>query len=216
MAYKDYDDDSRSDIIGTAGSSSNTTQIYLQNAPAEDDLYNNWTIEIDVGSGAEHKIITDYDGSNQVATTQAFTASTAGKQYTLRQSIGVGNGTKTAFDLVKNYNTHSETKKYMYDESTSGGVYEPKVWTHDGSTITTQVWSTNYTYTQHLFANNDRQYYEGPINFVTAPTNGHSVIASWYYLYPVRFHPDDALNKSLFTTNLYELNTIRLVEVYES
>ena len=202
--------DGFSDITGTTGGSSSGTTVYLEKyMPAVDDLYNNWTIEI----GAEHRIITDYDGSNKKLTVSSAFTSPANKTYILHQLIGYTSGGATTLNLIKNYGNHSETKKYVYREGTGTyptNIYEPRIWRHTGSGA--PVLETPAFTTDNNFLDGDRNYSESPI---TGLTTARYYTGSWYYLYPVRFHPEESFSDLVFNTNLFDLNMLRLQEVIE-
>lgn len=216
-----------SGITGTVQAGGSGTVIPIQNAPDIDDYYNDWIIEI----SSTQKIISDYDGFNKKITCGTFGSDQAGNTYTLHHLIGTGTGSATSFALTRKYDDYSETKKYVYDESTwvSGGTlspassYVPKLWTHDGITITT--WSYDDTAggantfkmtTINKYANNVVNYFVAPLICNVAPTNTHSVVASWYYCYLVRFAPDLILSEEYTRFNVHKLRQIQLVEVLES
>lgn len=232
MPYKSasgnyFKNDNHSDIVGTTGNTSETTNVYLeQYAPAEDDLFNNWTIEID----GTHKIISDYDGFNKKLTTQTFGAQNiANKTYKIRQKIYTGSiAIGSSYPMIANYSSLTEVKKYVYDESLweSGGTlsvpssYVPKIWIHDGTNINPKTYddvdggqNTFKFTTVNKFASNNINYFEAPliINYASSGT----IIGSWYWLYPVRFPPETTYSQNVFVAELFTLNTITLIEVIE-
>lgn len=216
MAYTDENDDNHSMVTGTAGANSTSSIVYLENYPAKDGIYNNWCIEV----GLEKKIVSNYDGATgKITLVGAFGSSSAGKPYILHQTLGNtdSSGTLTQFSFYKNYSSHTETKKYIYREGNpENSLYQPVVYKCDLSSgiVTQYTETTDYTFaTNESFTDGSKKYSIAPINFNVAPADNLSICAKFYYAFPVRF--EDALNETLFSYYLYNLNTVRLVEILE-
>lgn len=202
------DDGALSDLIGKTGSASSGTSVYLEKyMPEEDDYFNWWSIEI----GTQHFVVTDYDGSNKKLTVSGSFTSPANTTYKLHPLIGYAGVGVTTLNLTRRYSTYSETQNYVYRQGTGANQYEPAIWRITAGYVIDQLPTVNFT-NNNTYANGDRQYSLAPLTSLTAE---RYYTGSWYNLYPVRFHPEDTASNTIFTSNLFSFNTIRLIEVIE-
>ena len=109
------------------------------------------------------------------------------------QLIGTGDGTATAFQLVKRYASGAQTWVRTITKPVAGtisialgGVSQPSGWTVDPAT--------------------------GTVSFATAPGNGVAVRAGFEFDVPVRFD-SDALDVTLDIERLGSITSIPLVEI---
>jgi len=111
------------------------------------------------------------------------------------QTIGVGNGTATVFQLYKNYVTSLSTTNRKITKPVSGTLVI-KV-----NGVVTVAFTPNYT--------------TGTITFASAPPNGHPVTASFEFDVPVRFDIDriDFIYQVIQGAGLYNVDSIPLVEL---
>ena len=129
-----------------------------------------------------------------------FTSAEVGKEVAAftDQTIGTGDGTTVAFQLVKRYQSGSQTEvrtitKLEADSVTIGvnGTLVTSGWTVDTQT--------------------------GIVTFSVAPTSGHTITAGFNFYVPVRFgsEVDSALFVSLENFSTGSMDSIPLIEVID-
>lgn len=109
------------------------------------------------------------------------------------QQIGVGNGSQTAFQLVKNYTSGSVTEPRIITKLVSGTV---KI--YKNAVLQSSGVSTNLT--------------TGVVTFTAAPANGQIVSSDFEFDVPVRFDTD-RLSTSLDSYGIGSWLDIPLIEV---
>lgn len=109
------------------------------------------------------------------------------------QLLGIGNGSATQFQLVKNYTSGAITDQRIISKPVSGtiSIYKAGVLQTSDISVSTTT---------------------GLVTFSTAPASGVSITASYEFDVPVRFDTD-RLSASLDSYGLGSVNEIPLVEV---
>lgn len=129
-----------------------------------------------------------------------FTSSTTGKdaQAFTDQTIGTGDGTTTQFQLVKRYQSGSQT-----EARTITKPVEDSVLIGVNGTLQTSGYTVDTA--------------TGIVTFTTAPTSGHTITAGFQFDVPVRFGAeiDDALILNIESFSSGSLEAIPLIEVIE-
>ncbi len=109
------------------------------------------------------------------------------------QSIGIGNGTTTQFQLIKSYASGSVTEARKITKPVAGTI---KI--YKNSVLQSSGVSTNTT--------------TGVVTFTVAPAGGVSITADFEFDVPVRFDTDN-LKAGIDTFGSYSWPNITLVEV---
>ena len=109
------------------------------------------------------------------------------------QTIGTGDGTTTAFQLVKTYSSGSQSWTRTIAKPVAGTVTVAV-----GGTVQSSGWSVDTT--------------TGLITFTTAPANGSAITAGFEFDVPVRFDTDQ-LDVTLDIERLGSITSIPLIEV---
>lgn len=110
------------------------------------------------------------------------------------QTIGVGNGTQTQFQLVRSFGNYVEP---IFAPQTPTAVKLNGV-TQSGATYTVQGWESGTT--------------PGMLIFNSAPANGAVITADFTYWFPVRF-VDDQIDFKKFLNTVYSGDSVKLISL---
>lgn len=139
-------------------------------------------------SGFRYKDWTDFTSAEQGNTTQAFTD----------QTIGTGDGTTKVFQLVKRYQSGSQTEVRKITKPV-----EDSVLVGVNGSLSGSGWTVDYD--------------TGLLTFTTAPTSGHSITSGFQFDTPVRFgaEVDESLTLNVENFSSGSLEAIPLMEILD-